>query len=57
MREDEREEKREVNPAMRRDPPRTPAPPGEPRPAPGARPPKATQGAELDPRDEGGIAE
>ena len=55
MREDERDEKRAVNPAMRQDEPGT-------EPSPGAkagegRAVKATQGAELDPRDEGGIAE
>ena len=55
MKEDERDEKRAVNPAMRRD-----SPDGEAVPEAGAgdgRPVKATQGAELDPRDEGGIAE
>ena len=51
MREDERDEKRAVSPAMRQDSPdREPAPEDD-------RPVKATQGAELDPRDEGGIAE
>ncbi|HEU0079806.1 MAG TPA: hypothetical protein VFQ76_19325 [Longimicrobiaceae bacterium] len=55
MKEDERDEKRAVNPAMRQD-----APDREPSADAGAgdgRPVKATQGAELDPRDEGGIAE
>ncbi len=55
MREDERDEKRAVNPAMRQD-----APGEEPSLESGdrgGRPVKATQGAELDPRDEGGIAE
>lgn len=55
MREDERDEKRAVNPAMRQDAPgEEPSPGGEAR---DGRPVKATQGAELDPRDEGGIAE
>ncbi len=55
MREDERDEKRAVNPAMRQDAPgEEPSPEGEGR---DARPVKATQGAELDPVDEGGIAE
>lgn len=55
MKEDERDDKRAVNPAMRQD-----EPGAEPVPEGGAddgRPVKATQGAELDPRDEGGIAE
>ncbi len=55
MKEDERDEKRAVNPAMRRDEPDL-----EPIPETGVcdgRPVKATQGAELNPRDEGGIAE
>lgn len=55
MKEDERDEKRAVSPAMRQDSPdreRFPAAEAE-----DARPVKATQGAELDPRDEGGIAE
>jgi hypothetical protein len=55
LKEDERDEKRAVNPAMRQD-----SPDAEPFPgaeADGGRPVKATQGAELDPRDEGGIAE
>lgn|GEM_PF-3221527 len=56
MREDERDEKRAVNPARRKDAPaRRPTPPPEEREAP--EPPKGTQGAELNPRDEGGIAE
>ncbi|HEX2187681.1 MAG TPA: hypothetical protein VHG51_02225 [Longimicrobiaceae bacterium] len=51
MKEDERDEKRAVNPARRRDEPRDPADRD-------ADPPvKGTQGAELDPVDEGGIAE
>lgn len=55
MREDERDEKRAVNPAMRQDSPdREPFPGGQEH---DGRPVKATQGAELDPRDEGGIAE
>lgn len=55
VKEDERDEKRAVNPAMRRD-----SPDGEAVPEADAgdgRPVKATQGAELDPRHEGGIAE
>jgi len=52
VREDERDEKRAVNPAMRQD-----APGEEPSPEGDGRPVKATQGAELDPVDEGGIAE
>jgi hypothetical protein len=55
VREDERDEKRAVNPAMRQDTPgEEPSPEGEGR---DGRPVKAVQGAELDPVDEGGIAE
>jgi hypothetical protein len=53
LKEDERDEKRAVNPAMRRDEPDRDPETG----ADDGRPVKATQGAELDPRDEGGIAE
>lgn len=52
MKEDERDENRAVNPARRRDEPRDPVERDEGRP-----PVKGTQGAELDPVDEGGIAE
>ncbi len=56
MKEDERGEKRAVNPARRKDTPaRKPVPPPDRRDVP--EPPKGTQGAELNPRDEGGIAE
>lgn len=55
MATDDRERRRAVNPAMRRDEPH------EPRPGEGTErreePVKSTQGAELDPRDQGGIAE
>lgn len=55
MPEDEREEKRSVNPAARHDPPR-PVPTEEEKESAEERV-RATQGAELDPRDQGGIAE
>jgi len=55
MPEDEREEKRSVNPAARHDPPgQAPAEGEKKRREERVR---ATQGAELDPRDQGGIAE
>ena len=55
MEEDERDRKRAVNPAMRRDAPGE-APPPE-REAEEPRPVKGTQGAELNPVDEAGITE
>ncbi len=53
MREDERDAKRAVNPAMRKDEP--PEPPRRDDAPP--EPVRGTQGAELNPVDEGGIAE
>ncbi len=47
--------RREVNPAMRHDPPRRVPPEEERKEKPEQV--NATQGAELDPRDQGGIAE
>ncbi len=55
MSTDEKDPRREVNPAQRRDEPHEPEP-GEGLERPEG-PVKATQGAELDPRDQGGIAE
>ena len=55
MPEDEREEKRAVNPAMRHDPPRRVPSEGEKQEREARV--EATQGAALDPRDQGGIAE
>ena len=54
MREDERDEKRSPNPARRQDPPREPVRPSREE---GRERVKGTQGAELNPVDEGGIAE
>ncbi len=54
MDEKEREQVRAVNPAMRRDPPHRE--PAEGADADAAEV-KATQGAELSPRDQGGIDE
>jgi hypothetical protein len=53
--ENEKDPRREVNPAMRHDPPRR-VPPADERKEPPEQV-EATQGAELDPRDQGGIAE
>lgn len=55
MSTDDKDRRRDVNPAMRQDPPHEPRP-GEGKERHDERV-KSTQGEELDPRDQGGIAE